>query len=90
MATPKYDLALKTWCFPLAGCVAYKGFFDKEDAIDLNEKLLAQGYDTFLYGVSAYSTLGWFSDPVLDTFIDYSEKSLANLIFTNFPIRLFM
>lgn len=75
------SLKLKTWCFLFTGCVAYKGYFNQQDAEALNQQLVDQGYDTFLYGVSAYSTLGWFADPVLDTFIDYRESSLANLIF---------
>ncbi len=81
VATPRYQLSPKTWCFPFTGCVAYKGYFAETDAADLNNKLIDQGYDTFLYGVSAYSTLGWFSDPVLDTFVNYKEEFLAKLIF---------
>ncbi len=81
VAAPEFSMSLKTWCFPIAGCIAYKGYFNKPDAEKLNQQLLDQNYDTFLYGVSAYSTLGWFADPVLDTFIDYREPSLANLIF---------
>ena len=81
VATPRYQISPKTWCFPFAGCVAYKGYFTEKDAAELNIKLIDQGYDTFLYGVSAYSTLGWFSDPILDTFVNYSENSLAELIF---------
>lgn len=81
VAAPKFSMALYTWCFPLTGCLAYKGYFSKNDAIKLNEEMIAQGFDTYLYGVSAYSTLGWFSDPILDTFLDYREESLADLIF---------
>ncbi len=81
IATPTYDITPKTWCFPVAGCVAYKGFFSETSATELNDTLISQGYDTYTYGVSAYSTLGWFSDPVLNTFINYNEISLAGLIF---------
>jgi predicted aminopeptidase len=81
VATARYQLTPKTWCFPFTGCIAYKGYFAEADATELNKTLMNQDYDTFLYGVSAYSTLGWFSDPVLDTFVNYSEKSLAELIF---------
>ena len=81
VATPRYQLSPKTWCFPFTGCVAYKGYFAEIEASALNNKLIDEGYDTFLYGVSAYSTLGWFSDPVLDTFVNYTEESLAELIF---------
>ena len=81
VATPAYDLGPKTWCFPVAGCVAYKGFFSEKDADAFNARLMEQGFDTFRYGVSAYSTLGWFSDPVLNTHLHYGETSLAGLIF---------
>ena len=80
LAAPAYDLSLKTWCFPVAGCVAYKGFFTREAAVELEQQLANEDYDTFLYGVSAYSTLGWFADPVLDTFIDYPDIALASLL----------
>ena len=81
IATPAFSLSPKTWCFPIAGCVAYKGYFSKANAQALNHELVDQSYDTFLYGVSAYSTLGWFSDPILNTFVHYDELSLAGLIF---------
>jgi len=81
VATPQYSLAPKTWCFPVAGCVAYKGYFSQRDAERLNQSLIDRGYDTFLYGVSAYSTLGRFSDPILNTFLRFDEFSLAGLIF---------
>ncbi len=81
LAAPKYSVSLKNWCFPIAGCVAYKGYFSQSGAAKLQQRLQQQGYDTFLYGVSAYSTLGWFSDPVLDTFIDYPQDALAGLLF---------
>ena len=81
LAAPQNEMELKTWCFPVAGCIAYKGYFSNSGALALERKLADQGYDTFLYGVSAYSTLGWFSDPVLDTFIDYPEFALAGTIF---------
>lgn len=81
IATPEFDIEPKTWCFPIAGCVSYKGYFAEADAAALNRDLMKQGYDTFMYGVSAYSTLGWFADPVLSTFVNYNEISLAGLIF---------
>lgn len=81
VATAEFETALKTWCFPFAGCVAYKGFFARNAAKAWRAQLQQQGYDTYLYGVAAYSTLGWFADPLLDTFIDYPEFSLAHLIF---------
>ncbi len=81
LAAPRYQMKLENWCFPIAGCVAYKGYFSKDNAQAFKADMVEQGYDTFLYGVTAYSTLGWFSDPVLDTFLQYPEFSLAGIIF---------
>jgi predicted aminopeptidase len=80
-AAPELSTELKTWCFPLVGCVSYRGYFSKEQAERFAAGLRQQGYDTYVTGVPAYSTLGWFDDPVLNTFIHYSETSLAGLIF---------
>ena len=71
----------KQWCFPFAGCVAYKGFFSKEQADALADELAREGYDVFVGGVAAYSTLGYFNDPLLNTFINYPPAELARLIF---------
>ena len=81
VAAPQYSTAPKTWCFPIAGCVAYKGFFKQAAADREADTLRQQGYDVLTYGVSAYSTLGWFDDPLLNTFIHYKEANLAALIF---------
>jgi predicted aminopeptidase len=81
VATPELSLAPKTWCFPVAGCVSYRGYFDKAEAEALQLTLKQQGLDVNLYGVTAYSTLGWFADPVLNTFINYPEGELARLVF---------
>lgn len=80
-ATPELSLQLKQWCFPVAGCVAYRGYFHREDAERYAARLRAEGYDTYVAGVPAYSTLGWFDDPVLSTFVRYPEAQLARLIF---------
>lgn len=71
----------KQWCFPIAGCVAYKGFFDQARAQAYADELRGQGYDVFVGGVAAYSTLGYFADPLLNTFIGYPRTELARLIF---------
>ena len=84
VAAPVYSIDAKTWCFPVAGCVAYKGFFEQERAAREKQLLVEQGYDVLLYGVTAYSTLGWFSDPLLSTFIHYKATDLAALIFHEF------
>ncbi len=81
VATPEFDLQPRQWCFPIAGCVSYRGFFSPEEAGDFAETLKRQGDDVYLYGVAAYSTLGWFDDPVLNTFLSRPGEELAALIF---------
>ena len=81
IAAPEFSLQPLTWCFPFAGCVSYRGYYDPQVAGRFADKLKEQGYETDLYGVSAYSTLGWFDDPVLNTFIDWPEVALAGQIF---------
>lgn len=80
-ATPELSTALKTWCYPFFGCAAYRGFFDRADADRLAARLAAQGYDTSVGAVPAYSTLGWLPDPLLNTFIGQPEPELARMIF---------
>lgn len=80
-ATPELSLDLKTWCYPLFGCAAYRGYFHQADADALAQALTAQGMDVFVAPVPAFSTLGWFSDPLLNTFVDWPEPQLARLIF---------
>jgi predicted aminopeptidase len=80
-AAPEFSLASKTWCYPVAGCAAYRGYFAETDAQQYADRLSKQGYDVFVGGVTAYSTLGWFDDPVLSTFIRFSEARTAALIF---------
>ena len=81
VAAPELSLELKTWCFPVVGCVGYRGYYDKAEADRLADELRAEGYEVAVYGVPAYSTLGWFDDPLLNTFIHYPEGELARLIF---------
>ena len=81
VAAPGLSLAPKTWCYPFAGCAAYRGYFDERTARRYGDRLAAQGYDVRVGGVAAYSTLGWFADPVLNTFLDYADADLAALIF---------
>jgi len=71
----------KRWCFPVAGCVSYKGYFTKADADAFAQALRREGYDVFVSGVPAYSTLGYFDDPLLNTFLHYPPAELARLIF---------
>lgn len=68
-------------CFPVAGCVTYRGFFSLDGAERHAERLKQAGSDVHVYGVPAYSTLGWFDDPLLSTFIRYPDTELARLVF---------
>ena len=80
-AAPEFSIQPRQWCFLFAGCVAYRGYFQKEDADDLSARLSADGYDVFVGGIPAYSTLGYFSDPILNTFVNYPTPHLARLVF---------
>lgn len=80
-ASPELSVELKKWCFIKAGCVGYRGFFSQAKAERYAEKLKDEGYDTYVGGIRAYSTLGWFNDPILNTFIGSPEMDLARLIF---------
>ena len=80
-ASAKYKIEAYYWKFPIVGNVSYKGFFDKQKALAAKNKLICLGYDVDLRAVSAWSTLGWFSDPVLSKMLDKSKGNLCNLIF---------
>ena len=80
-AAPEFSLSLQQFCFPIVGCTSYKGYFRKSDAEHAAAKLSIEGLDVFVGGVAAYSTLGWFSDPILDSFLGRSDSQLAALIF---------
>jgi predicted aminopeptidase len=81
VATPELSLKPMQWCFPVAGCVNYRGYYSKADAQDYARELRAAGHDVEIGGVPAYSTLGWFNDPLISTFINYPDAELARLIF---------
>ena len=80
-AAPELSLDLKQWCYPVVGCAVYRGYFDRDAADRAAEELRAEGYEVNVAGVPAYSTLGWFSDPLLNTFVGGTEGQLAGLIF---------
>lgn len=84
VAAPPLSLTLQTWCFPVAGCVGYRGYFDEADARAFARSLPA-GLEATVYPVPAYSTLGWMNwaggDPLLNTFIAYPEGELARIVF---------
>jgi predicted aminopeptidase len=85
VATRELSLDLHTWCFVVVGCVGYRGYYERALADAEAAALRAQGYETAVYGVPAYSTLGWSNwlggDPLLSTFIRWPEGELARLIF---------
>lgn len=81
VATPALSMEPKQWCFPVAGCVSYRGYYSKEQAQAYAAELRAAGNDVQVSGVPAYSTLGWFKDPFISTFIHYPDGELARLIF---------
>ena len=81
IATPELSMKPVQWCFPIAGCVDYRGYYRKEDAQRFANDLRSQGYEVRVSGVPAYSTLGWFDDPVLSTFIAYPEAEVARMLF---------
>ncbi|MDD0811704.1 aminopeptidase [Curvibacter sp. RS43] len=84
-AAEPLSLTLRTWCFPVTGCIGYRGYYDPAEAQAMGQTLQAQGLETLVYGVPTYSTLGWLNwlggDPLLNTFIGYPEGELARLIF---------
>ncbi len=80
-AAPELSLKPRQWCFPVAGCVNYRGYFAEADAREEAARLAATGDDVYVGGVPAYSTLGYFDDPVLSSFITYREADLARLLF---------
>lgn len=80
VAAPPYSLEPRTWCYLLLGCLSYRGYFDRADAEALAEKLDAEGRDTYVGGAIAYSTLGWFADPLTTPMIDRSGPALVELL----------
>jgi predicted aminopeptidase len=80
-AAPELSLEPRQWCFPVAGCVNYRGYFDEAAARAEASQLAATGDDVYVGGVPAYSTLGYFNDPMLSTVIRYPDTEVARLIF---------
>ncbi|MES2438123.1 MAG: aminopeptidase [Verrucomicrobiota bacterium] len=80
-AAPEFSLKPKTWRYPAVGEMDYRGYFNEQDTMAMARQLRAEGCDVFIGGVDAYSTLGWFHDPVLNTFVDYPDIDLAETIF---------
>jgi predicted aminopeptidase len=81
VATEEFSLKPKTWCFPVAGCVPYRGYFKQQKAHDFARRLEARGMDVFVSPATAYSSLGWFDDPLLSTMFSGSDIRLASYLF---------
>jgi predicted aminopeptidase len=80
-AAPEFSVEPKRWCFLVVGCVSYRGYFSERKARAFAARLARRGFDVFVGGVPAYSTLGHFDDPVLNTMIGWSDIQLAAIIF---------
>ncbi|MEO8754032.1 MAG: aminopeptidase [Casimicrobiaceae bacterium] len=80
-AAPPLSLDARQWCFPVAGCVSYRGYFREDEARSEADRLAASGDDVHVSGVPAYSTLGYFNDPILSTFVRWPETEVARLMF---------
>jgi predicted aminopeptidase len=80
-AAPPLSLKAREWCFPIAGCVNYRGYFEEASARSEAQGFRARGDDVWVQGVPAYSTLGWFDDPVLSSFVRFPDTELARMLF---------
>jgi predicted aminopeptidase len=80
-AAPELSLEPLRWCFPVAGCLSYRGYFDRGSAEKFAARLQSRGYDVYVAPVAAYSTLGWFEDPVIDGMLRRTDLKLARLLF---------
>ena len=80
-AAPELSVEPLVWCFPVAGCVSYRGYFSERRARRLADRLESEGMDVEVGGVRAFSTLGWFRDPLLSSFLELPEPELAALLF---------
>jgi len=81
VAAPEFSVEPRHWCFPIAGCVAYRGYFKEKKARGFAAGLAKEGFDVTVGGVPAYSTLGRFADPVMSTMMRYGDSELAGIIF---------
>ena len=80
-AAPELALEPRRWCYLVVGCLSYRGYFDTEAARQLADELRTAGDDVYVADIPAYSTLGWFDDPLLNTFINWPTARLAELMF---------
>jgi predicted aminopeptidase len=81
LAAPEFSLEPNKWCFPVAGCVSYRGYFSKDKAVKKSRQLAEDGFDVAVGGVAAYSTLGNFNDPILSTMMHWDDIDLVAVLF---------
>jgi predicted aminopeptidase len=81
VAAPEFSVDAKQWCYPIVGCVAYRGYFVERNARLFASKARAEGLDVTVGGVAAYSTLGYFNDPILNTMVGWNDIELAAIVF---------
>ncbi len=80
-AAPEFSTRLYEWCYPVIGCASYRGYYDEARMLAYSEDLKSRGLEVYIGRVSAYSTLGWFDDPVLSSFINWPDPRVAGLLF---------
>ena len=80
-ASAELSFDAHSWCYPVVGCLSYRGYYDRSDATELADKLQAQGADVYVAPVAAYSTLGWFADPLISPMMRWPDEELARVIF---------
>lgn len=91
VAAPALEMKETTWCYPVVGCLGYRGYFSRADADAFAEHMRAEGYDVMVRPVRAYSTLGWLDDPLLNTFVQQDMLELmATLIHEQAHRRLWV
>ncbi|HET8802479.1 MAG TPA: aminopeptidase [Marinobacter sp.] len=88
VAVPEFSLQPHRWCYPLLGCQAYRGYFNLDDANAEQSQFQARGYDTMVAGVTAYSTLGWFDDPLHSGFTALPDDQMVALMFHELAHRV--
>lgn len=81
VAAAEFSVDPRLWCFPVSGCVAYRGYFDQQHATEFANTMKSHSFDVMVSPAVAYSTLGWFEDPLLDTMLKYSDATLAGIMF---------
>lgn len=81
IAAEKFSVRARQWCFLFAGCISYRGYFNEQDAGSKARELKAEGYDVYVSPAAAYSTLGWFDDPLLSSMLYKEDTRLAGIIF---------